>query len=50
MFTDLVGILLVEFILNFIAVLLVELIWWYLHQVGERRLTLSMCYCGKPWD
>lgn len=41
--TYLVGVLLIEFVLNFITVLLVELIRWYLHQVGERRLSLSMC-------
>lgn len=40
---DLVGVLLIEFVLNFIAVLLVELIWWDLHQIGERRLSLLMC-------
>lgn len=43
--THLIGVLLIEFVLNFIAVLLVKLIRWYLYQVGERCLTMSMIRC-----
>ena len=34
----LVGVFLIELVLNLVAILLVELIRWYLHQVGEGGL------------